>query len=76
MELMQRAQARRYVRGEGITSYLLASPITCGARHLTTSVVEIEPGGYQRLHSHAPEQIYYILEGSGTMTMPLMLAIS
>ena len=61
--------APRYIRKEGITSYLLASPRTCDAKQLTTSLVEIRPGGLQRIHSHAPEQIYYILEGSGFMTV-------
>jgi mannose-6-phosphate isomerase-like protein (cupin superfamily) len=32
-------------------------------------LVEIEPGGEQRVHSHLPEQIYYILEGAGIMTV-------
>ncbi len=31
--------------------------------------MEIEPGGDQRIHGHAPEQIYFFLEGSGTMTV-------
>ena len=29
----------------------------------------MEPGGIQRIHSHEPEQMYYILEGSGIMTV-------
>jgi len=29
----------------------------------------MEPGGVQHLHSHEPEQMYYILEGRGLMTV-------
>jgi mannose-6-phosphate isomerase-like protein (cupin superfamily) len=61
--------APRYARQEGITSHLLASPRTCGAARLTTTLVEIEPGGEQRVHRHLPEQVYFILEGSGAMTV-------
>jgi mannose-6-phosphate isomerase-like protein (cupin superfamily) len=48
---------------------LLASPRTSASKYLTTSLVEIKPGGEQRRHSHDPEQVYYILEGSGLMTV-------
>jgi len=58
-----------YMREEGITSYLLASPRTSDSVHLTTTLVEIKSGGKQRIHSHVPEQIYFILEGSGLMTV-------
>ena len=69
MEVLRRRTAPRYVREEGITSYLLASPVTSQTTHLTTSQVEIEPGGEQRMHSHAPEQVDYIVEGEGVMTI-------
>ncbi len=69
MMVLSKVSAPRYQRQEGITSYLLASPRTCAARHLTTSLVRLEPGGEQRVHSHPPEQVYFILEGSGLMTV-------
>ncbi len=69
MKLLHKRTAPRYERPEGITSYLLASPRTAGARHLTVSYVELEPGGAQRIHSHSPEQVYFILEGCGRMTV-------
>lgn len=69
MHVLKKATAPRYMRPEGITSYLLASPRTCHAEHLTTTLAVIEPGGEQRIHSHRPEQIYFILEGSGVMTV-------
>ena len=69
MKILQRRTAPRYRRNEGITSYLLASSRTAGAQHLTVTIVEIEPGGRQRVHSHTPEQIYFIIEGHGQMTV-------
>jgi mannose-6-phosphate isomerase-like protein (cupin superfamily) len=69
MKILRTRTAPRYVRDEGITSYLLASPRTAGGAHLTVTLVEIEPGGRQRIHRHAPEQIYYLLEGTGRMTV-------
>src|SRR5262249_5581857 len=69
MRILTRETAPRYIRPEGIVSYLLASPRTCGAVHLAASLVEIQPGGAQRVHAHDPEQLYFILEGSGRMTV-------
>src|SRR5213594_423106 len=69
MMVLSKFAAPRYQRPEGITSYLLASPRTSAAKHLTTTMVLIEPGGEQRVHSHSPEQVYFILEGSGLMTV-------
>jgi len=69
MHVLQKETAPRYVRPEGITSHLLASSRTCKAEHLTTTLAVIQPGGEQRIHSHKPEQVYFILEGNGLMTV-------
>ena len=69
MHVFTKGTAPRYTRPEGITSYLLASPRTSSAEHLTTTLAVIEPGGEQRIHSHRPEQVYFILEGRGLMTV-------
>ncbi len=69
MRILKKQTSPRYLRPEGITSYLLASPRTSGAEHLTTTLAVIEPGGEQRIHSHRPEQVYFILEGNGLMTV-------
>jgi len=60
--------APRYQR-DGITSYLLVSKRTGEAEQLAVTLVEMKPGGVQRMHSHEPEQIYHIVEGSGLMTV-------
>ena len=69
MVILNKTTAPRYKRPEGIVSYLLASARTSNSLHLTTTVVELAPSGEQRAHSHAPEQVYFILEGSGVMTV-------
>ncbi|UCB52360.1 MAG: cupin domain-containing protein [Candidatus Zixiibacteriota bacterium] len=69
MRIPKKNLAPRYVREEGITSYLLASSLTSDAKHVTTTLVEIRAGARQQIHSHLPEQVYFILEGSGMMTV-------
>jgi mannose-6-phosphate isomerase-like protein (cupin superfamily) len=68
MNLLTRNSAPRYQR-DGITSYLLASKRTGGAENIAVTLVEMEVGGFQQIHKHAPEQTYTILEGSGIMSV-------
>jgi mannose-6-phosphate isomerase-like protein (cupin superfamily) len=67
MHLLKKETAPRYILPQGIVSHLLASPRTSGCEYLTTTLAVIQPGGAQRIHSHRPEQVYFILEGSGEM---------
>ena len=69
MHVLKKETAPRYQRPEGILSYLLASPRTSNAEHLTTTLAVIQPGGEQRIHRHRPEQVYFIIEGTGLMTV-------
>jgi len=69
VQILKKVKAPRYTRPEGVTSYLLASPRTSQAKHLTTTLVVLDPAGEQRVHNHAPEQVYFILEGTGLMTV-------
>ncbi len=69
MLILNKTTARRYKRPEGIVSYLMASALTSNSLHLTATLVELAPSGEQRAHSHAPEQVYFILDGSGLMTV-------
>jgi mannose-6-phosphate isomerase-like protein (cupin superfamily) len=65
MHVSTRRTSARYQRPEGITSYLLLARSAGGSKHLTVTEVVLEPGGSQRVHSHAPEQAYFLLEGRG-----------
>ncbi|MFN2272533.1 MAG: cupin domain-containing protein [Anaerolineae bacterium] len=68
MNILKKNSSPRYKR-DNITSHLLVSALTCGAENLAITLVEMEPGGVQHIHSHKPEQMYYILEGSGVMSV-------
>ena len=68
MYVLTRDEAPRYQR-DSISSHLLASARTCHSKHLTTTLVEMQSGGVQKIHSHEPEQTYFILEGGGSMTV-------
>jgi mannose-6-phosphate isomerase-like protein (cupin superfamily) len=66
MKILTKNSAHRYQR-DNIVSFLLISASTCQAKGLSITLVEMAPGGRQQLHAHPPEQMYYILEGSGVM---------
>lgn len=68
MKITDRQSSRRYKRDK-ITSYLLVSEEATGTKHITTSLVEMEPGGKQHIHSHETEQCYFIIDGTGRMTV-------
>lgn len=53
----------------GATSSLLVSTATTGSKYLTATEVYVPKGAIQALHSHDEEQLYYILEGKGEMTV-------
>ncbi len=66
MNIIRKEQAPQYER-DGIRSYLLVSESTTGAKYITTTLVEMNPGGVQKPHSHKTEQCYTIIEGQGLM---------
>jgi mannose-6-phosphate isomerase-like protein (cupin superfamily) len=68
MKIATKNTAQTYSR-DGIKSYLLVSGITTDSRQLTTTLVEMDSGGLQHLHSHQQEQCYFIIEGEGEMTV-------
>ena len=68
MNILRKNTAPRYQR-DNIESFLLVSATTCDAENLSITIVEMEPGGFQHLDSHEPEQMYYILEGQGLMNV-------
>ncbi|HPA72497.1 MAG TPA: cupin domain-containing protein [Spirochaetota bacterium] len=68
MIIARKVNSPRYER-DGIESHLLVSEPTCGSIGLTVTLVEMGAGGFQHIHRHDNEQAYYILEGSGEMTV-------
>lgn len=58
----------KYVR-DNIVSHLLVSEVTTESKHITTTLVEMGINGRQHMHSHETEQSYFIIDGSGVMTV-------
>lgn len=60
---------RKTARGTGqlstLTSWLLVSPRNSSARALSIQISEIPVGSEQPVHSHEPEQCYYVIRGRG-----------
>ena len=66
MKIIRKENSPQYAR-DNIRSFLFVAESTVGAKHITTSLVEMEPGGIQKPHHHETEQCYMILEGNGVM---------
>lgn len=59
-----------FTRGDGVVSHLLQpheSTDDEAETDLTVTLVEVEPGAKQTVHSHEPEQVYVIIAGEGVM---------
>lgn len=50
-----------------LTSWMLISPQNSAAHGISMQISEIPAGSEQPLHSHDPEQCYYIIKGQGLM---------
>jgi mannose-6-phosphate isomerase-like protein (cupin superfamily) len=68
MKILRREISPRYKR-DNIESFLLVSSKTCNSNNLTITLVEMEKDGFQHIHNHYSEQTYFIIEGSGLMTV-------
>jgi mannose-6-phosphate isomerase-like protein (cupin superfamily) len=68
MKILRRESSPRYKR-DNIESFLIVSSKTCNANNLSFTLVEMGKDGVQNVHKHNPEQTYYIIEGSGLMTV-------
>ncbi|MBN1499795.1 MAG: cupin domain-containing protein [Spirochaetes bacterium] len=68
MHITNIKNTRKYSR-DNIVSHLLVSELSTGARHITTTLVEMDVNGHQHLHSHETEQSYFIIKGKGLMNV-------
>ena len=68
MEIQRKESSPRYKR-DNIESFLLVSKMTANSENMSITLVEMEPGGIQHIHNHEPEQMYFIIEGFGIMTV-------
>ncbi len=56
-------------RRPGLVSHILLQRGDVAGSELAVTWVDIEPGGGQQPHSHAPEQVYVIVRGRGLMAV-------
>ena len=54
---------------DGFMTHLLIGRSNVGANRVSIQITEVAVGGAQFLHTHEPEQCYYIIEGKGRMTV-------
>jgi mannose-6-phosphate isomerase-like protein (cupin superfamily) len=54
---------------EGFMTHLLIGRSNVGANRVSIQFTEVAVGGAQFLHTHEPEQCYYIIEGKGRMSV-------
>ena len=52
---------------DGLVSHILLHAVDVPETQLTVTWVDVDPGSGQRLHSHAPEQVYVVVRGWGKM---------
>ncbi|MEW5733570.1 MAG: cupin domain-containing protein [Thermodesulfobacteriota bacterium] len=69
MEIFNRKNAKHTGSLEILTSHMLVSPQRSSARNLSMQVSTIPVGSEQPVHSHPPEQCYYIIRGCGLMAV-------
>ena len=63
-----RSEAPRRER-DGLVSRILLHEGDLPEARLTVTWVDVAPGSGQRLHSHAPEQVYVVVRGRGKMNV-------
>ena len=54
---------------DGLVSHILLDEGDAPGGELSVTWVDVEPGGEQKAHSHAPQQVYVITRGQGRMTV-------
>ncbi len=69
MEVHNRGNSRNTGELRILTSWMLISPQSSPARHISLQISEIPIGSEQPLHAHDPEQCYYIIRGRGLITI-------
>lgn len=67
MEVFNRYNSRNTGKLPTLTSWMLISPRNCPARGISLQVSQIPARSEQPVHSHGPEQCYYIISGTGLM---------
>ena len=69
LPLAIRKENGRLFTALGAPVYRLVHPLTVGSDRLGVSMCEMAPGDEVRRHSHDYEEAYYVVEGTGVMTL-------
>jgi quercetin dioxygenase-like cupin family protein len=67
MDIFNKSNSRNTGKSEILTSHILISPQTSSTKKLSIQISTIPKGSEQPIHSHDPEQCYYIIKGTGLM---------
>jgi mannose-6-phosphate isomerase-like protein (cupin superfamily) len=67
MEVFNRNNSRNTGELPILSSWMLISPQNSSAEGISVQISEIPVGSEQPVHSHYPEQCYYIIRGKGLM---------
>ena len=67
MEIFNKTNSRNTGKLEILTSYMLISPQSSSAKNLSIQVSSVPINSEQPIHTHEPEQCYFIIKGKGLM---------
>jgi mannose-6-phosphate isomerase-like protein (cupin superfamily) len=67
MEVFNKKNSKNTGDLEILTSFMLISPQSSSVKHISMQISEVPIGSEQPIHSHEPEQSYYIIKGKGLM---------
>lgn len=67
MEVFNRSNSRNTGQLPILTSWMLISPQNSSTKNVSMQISEVPVGSEQPVHSHDPEQCYYIIKGKGLM---------
>jgi len=69
MEIFNRRNSRNTGKLEILTSFMLISPQNSSTQSISIQVSEVPIGSEQPVHTHEPEQCYYIIKGKGLIVV-------
>ncbi len=69
MQIHNKTTSRNTGQLAALTSWMLVSPQNSSARSLSIQISEIPVDSEQPVHSHDPEQCFYLIKGKGLMVI-------
>ena len=69
MEIFNRKKSNNTGALPILKSWMLIGSKNSSAQNLSVQISEVPVGSEQPIHNHEPEQVYYIIRGTGLMTI-------